>query len=132
MALSYYPSPGEILLCDYGSGFIVPEMVKRRPVVVVSPRLRKRADLVAVVPLSTTPPNPVELHHCSITLAVPLPKPFEEPQMWAKCDMVATVSFERLNKPYVKTRQGRSYRELVLEAADMAAIETCLRAYLGL
>ncbi len=52
--------------------------------------------------------------------------------MWAKCDMVATVSFERLNKPYVKTRQGRSYRELVLEAQDMSAIEACLRAYLGL
>jgi uncharacterized protein YifN (PemK superfamily) len=98
MPLSYYPSPGEIVLCNYGTGFISPEMVKLRPVVVVSPRLRRRAELVAVVPLSTTPPNPAEPHHCSITLAVPLPKPFEEPQMWAKCDMVATGALSRLDR----------------------------------
>lgn len=60
MPLSYYPSPGEIVLCDYATGFIPPEMVKLRPVVIVSPRLRKRGDLVAVVPLSTTAPNPAE------------------------------------------------------------------------
>lgn len=98
MALSYHPKPGEIVLCDYSSGFMPPEMVKRRPVVIVSPRLRRRSDLVAVVPLSTTPPNPAELHHCSITLAVPLPKPFDAPQMWAKCDMVATVAMARLDR----------------------------------
>lgn len=98
MPLTYYPQPGEVLLCNYGTGFIAPEMVKLRPVVVVSPRLRRRADLVAVVPLSTTPPNPAEPHHCSITLRVPLPKPFEAPQMWAKCDMVATVALARLDR----------------------------------
>ncbi|MFG1303692.1 type II toxin-antitoxin system PemK/MazF family toxin [Xanthobacter autotrophicus] len=98
MALTYYPSAGEIVLCNYGTGFIPPEMVKLRPVVIVSPRLRRRADLVAVVPLSTTPPNPAEPHHCGFTLAVPLPAPFEQPQMWAKCDMVATVALSRLDR----------------------------------
>ena len=98
MALAYYPSPGEIVLCDYGTGFTAPEMVKLRPVVIVSPRLRRRPDLVAVVPLSTTPPNPAETHHCSIVLGRPLPRPFEEPQMWAKCDMLATVSLTRLDR----------------------------------
>lgn len=104
MALTYYPSPGEIVLCNYGTGFIAPEMVKIRPVVVISPRLRRRADLVAVVPLRTTPPNPVEPHHCSITLAVALPRPFDAPQMWAKCDMVATVAMSRLDR----FRDGRA------------------------
>lgn len=52
--------------------------------------------------------------------------------MWAKCDMVATVSFERLNKPYVKSKHGRVFRELVLDIADMQAIDACLRAYLSL
>ena len=50
MALSYYPSIGEIVLCDY-RGFIEPEMIKTRPVVVVSPRLRRRGNLIGVVPL---------------------------------------------------------------------------------
>lgn len=52
--------------------------------------------------------------------------------MWAKCDMVATVSFERLNKPYVRSRSGRIYKELVLAIEDMQAIDQCLRAYLAL
>lgn len=98
VALAYYPSPGEIVLCNYGTGFILPEMVKLRPVVIVSPRLRRRGDLVSVVPLSTTPPDPTEPHHCSLTLAVPLPAPYAEPQMWAKCDMVATVALSRLDR----------------------------------
>ena len=89
MPLMYYPQPGEILVCDYSTGFIVPEMTKPRPVVIVSPRLRRRADLVAVVPLSTTAPEPVEAHHCSIHLADPLPPPFDNPNMWAKCDMLS-------------------------------------------
>lgn len=107
MPLAYYPPPGEIVLCNYGTGFIAPEMVKLRPVVVVSPRLRRRADLVAVVPLSTTPPKPMEQHHCSVTLAVALPSPFDAPEMWAKCDMVATVALSRLDR----FRDGREAGE---------------------
>lgn len=98
MALTYHPTPGEILLCNYNTGFIAPEMVKLRPVVVVSPRLRRRTNLVAVVPLSTTPPDPAEPHHCSIALTAPLPKPYEAAQMWAKCDMLATVALSRLDR----------------------------------
>jgi len=53
--------------------------------------------------------------------------------MWAKCDMLVTVSFERLNKPYRRTRRsGRQYVEVTLSAQDVAAIDTCLRAYLQL
>lgn len=98
MALMYYPRPGEILLCNYDTGFVEPEMTKRRPAVVVSPRLRKRPELVGVVPLSTTEPRPTEPHHCRIELEKPLPFPFEAPVMWAKCDMVATVARARLDR----------------------------------
>jgi uncharacterized protein YifN (PemK superfamily) len=73
-------------------------MTKMRPVVVVSPRLRRRADLVAVVPLSTTPPKNVEPHHCEIELDNPLPSPFDSPNMWAKCDMISTVAHTRLDR----------------------------------
>lgn len=51
--------------------------------------------------------------------------------MWAKCDMLATVSFERLNKPYLKTRSGRNHVTHKLDATDMTAVLVCLRAYFG-
>lgn len=97
MPLNYYPNPGEILVCDY-SGFVEPEMVKKRPVIIISPRLRRRGELVCVVPLSTTPPAPAELHHCKITLEKPLPAPFQAPEVWAKCDMVSNLARSRLDR----------------------------------
>lgn len=35
--------------------------------------------------------------------------------IWAKCDMLATVGFERLNKPYLKGRHGRRFVELAAQ-----------------
>jgi uncharacterized protein YifN (PemK superfamily) len=53
--------------------------------------------------------------------------------MWAKCDMLATVSFDRLTKPYKKTQHaGRKYIGVFLCEEDMEAIDACLRAYLSL
>jgi mRNA interferase MazF len=98
MALMYYPKQGEILLCNYNTGFVAPEMTKMRPVVVVSPRLRRRADLVTVVPLSTTAPQNVEPYHCAIELMNALPPPFDSPNMWAKCDMISTIAHSRLDR----------------------------------
>ena len=42
MPLTFHPDPGTLLVCNFDTGFIPPEMVKRRLVVVISPRLRKR------------------------------------------------------------------------------------------
>lgn len=134
MALEYHPSPGEIVLCDYGTGFVPPEMIKRRPVVILSPRLRRRAGLVAVVPLSTTPPIPPELHHCSVTLAAPLPHPFDAPTMWAKCDMVATVSMSRLDrfKDGRLPGGGRRFRTGRVSGAQLNEIRKAVLHGLGL
>ena len=132
MALGYHPRPGEILLCDYGSGFIVPEMVKRRPVVVVSPRLRRRANLVAVVPLSTTEPNPLEQHQCQIVLAQPLPQPFDEAMMWAKADMLATVSMARLDRFRLKVGGQRQYRSGQVTPAQLTEIRRAILHGLGM
>ena len=93
----YYPKLGEILLCDF-SGFIVPEMVKRRPVVVIVPRLSGRGDLVTIVPLSTTTPNPQMAYHVKLTLSQTLPSPFSAQQMWAKCDMAMPIARVRLDR----------------------------------
>ena len=134
MALAYYPRIGEILLCDYATGFVVPEMVKRRPVVVISPRLRRRADLVTVVPLSTTEPAPAEAHHCLIALGRPLPRPFGSPSMWAKCDMVATVALARLDRFRVGRSGGHGARLFVsgqLDGNQVRAVRAAVLCGLG-
>lgn len=135
MALLYHPRPGEILLCNYDTGFVAPEMTKRRPVVVVSPRLRRRDDLVAVVPLSTTCPVPVESHHCVIILAQPLPEPFDSPSMWAKCDMLATVARSRLDRFRAGRRisgGGRYYVSGQLDREQLTGIRRAILCGLGL
>ncbi len=53
--------------------------------------------------------------------------------MWATCNMLATVSFDRLTKPYKKTQHsGRKYAAVFLCVEDMTAIDGCIKAYLGL
>ncbi len=69
---------------------VEPEMVKSRPVVVVSPRNRREDELVIVVPISSSPPNSfkkftVRLRHKDL-----------DDDSWAKCDMPTTVSVHRL------------------------------------
>lgn len=87
--------------------------------------------LCTVVPFSTTEAaQPSPWHHALPHVTVP---GFQANGLiWAKCDMLATVSFERLNKPYVKTRHGRNYVTTLLVPEDMAAIDALLRSYLGL
>ncbi len=97
MAINYPVSPGTIVLCNYDTGFSPPEMVKRRPVVVVSPRLKGRDGLCTVVPLSTTPPKVVVPYVCKIVLETPLSEKFSELVLWAKADMLSTVGYCRLD-----------------------------------
>lgn len=134
MALKFHPEPGTILVCDYTTGFILPEMVKRRPIVTISPRLKRRDGLVTVVPLSTTPPDPVCDHHCSIKLAAKLPAPFDSDEMWVKADMVATVSFERLN--LLRTGRDpfgrRKYLTPKLEPDQLKTVYHCVLHGIGL
>ena len=131
MPLPYHPHPGEVLICDFDDAALGAEMVKRRPVVVVSRRDASGGRLATVVPLSTTVPEPAHAwHHAMPHLRIrgwP-----DTPMTWAKCDMLATVSFVRLNKPYVKTRAGRNYVTLVLDPADLVAIRAGVRAWLNL
>jgi uncharacterized protein YifN (PemK superfamily) len=133
MGLMYYPKPGEILLCNYGTGFVAPEMTKLRPVVVISPRLRRRGELVGVVPLSTTEPDQLEDHHCVISLAKPLPAPFDSEMMWAKCDMLATVAKSRLDR-FKSGRSGgtRIYLSGQVDAEQLKALRAAVLCGLGL
>lgn len=84
MALTFHPKPGVVLVCDF-AGYVAPEMIKRRPVVVVSPAHLRRPNLLAVVPLSTTPPDPIAPYHYRLS-GNPVPGS-DATEVWAKCDM---------------------------------------------
>jgi len=134
MPILYEQKPGTILLCDYGlGGFRPPEMVKRRPVVVVSKRKRQPTGLLTVVPLSTSEPLPLEAYHCRIALEVPLPG-FAEQECWVKADMVATVAFARLDMFQTAREPSgkRKYLTRRVSTDQLEQIRSCSRAVLGI
>lgn len=88
-------------MCDF-CGFVEPEMVKTRPVVILA-KNKRNSQLVTVVPLSTTAPSLQEDHHHELSTN-PLP---DKPHIscWAKCDMVVTVSLRRLDRYQIGRRE---------------------------
>lgn len=95
MPLQHVPKAGQVLVCDF-RGYIRPEMVKVRPVVIVSPNHLRHPGLVTVVPLSTTAPDAVQPYHYRLANN-PIPGDAAT-ELWAKCDMAATVCLERLDR----------------------------------
>lgn len=109
-------------------------MVKTRPVVVITPRLRNRSGLCTVVPLSGTDPLPVENYHHKISFERPLPKPWGSPMYWAKADMFATVAFHRLHLIGLgKDQYGkRKYLNVSISAEELTNIQACVLHALNL
>jgi len=129
MPLTFHPGAGVIVICDFGTGFRPPEMVKVRPVVILSPR-RRSSQLVTVVPLSSVSPTPPEPWHHQLAESV---YPPARSPMWAKCDMVLTVALTRLDRVRGKDAIGRRvYFTPQLSVAEMTAIRTGVKAALGL
>ena len=133
MPIQFHPEQGTIVICDF-KGFVLPEMVKRRPAVVISPRLRRRQKLCTVIPLSTTSPNPVEVYHHKLYVDPVLPYPYDAPFHWVKADMVYTVSFNRLFLPFEKKKGvgERNYDVRVIDKVDILKIQQCMLHGLGL
>lgn len=64
MAIKFHPRAGQILPCDFSTGFKTPEMVKHnRPVVVISKPNKQSSELVTVLPLSTQRPHVILPYH---------------------------------------------------------------------
>ena len=98
IGMQYSVKPRTIVLCNFDAGgFRPPEMVKRRPAIVLVGALPGRNNLHTVVPLSGTESPPERKYHCRLQFAEPLPAPFAETIWWAKADMTATVSLKRLD-----------------------------------
>lgn len=91
-----------ILMCDFSTGFREPEMVKVRPVIVLSPQRHNRETCI-VVPLSTTEPDPIESFHHKLENES-LPSRLQREVNWVKGNMVTTVALHRLDR----VRAGRS------------------------
>lgn len=134
--MQYPVKPRTILLCDFDAGgFRPPEMVKRRPAVVLVGALPGRNNLHSVVPLSGTESPANRRYHCRIELERPLPAPFDETVWWAKADMTATVSLDRLDLFQTKRDQygKRKYlTDLKLDEAQFEAVKDAVRAAYGL
>jgi uncharacterized protein YifN (PemK superfamily) len=92
MGIQYHPDVAEALWCNYDG--IEPEMVKRRLVVVVSPKAAQRHRLVTVVPISATKPEVIKPWHFKLSRD-PLPDG-NKAEVWVKCDMINVVCFRNL------------------------------------
>ena len=128
MPLPFHPRPGTLWMCDFDTGFQPPEMVKLRPVVVISPYPRGRmTGLCTIVPLSTVEPFPIEpFHHLMAPRS--LPSKLRQKDTWAKCDMLYTISLNRLSRA---TDRGQPMKFRVLDV-DLDAIRACVKVALGL
>jgi uncharacterized protein YifN (PemK superfamily) len=109
---------------------IPPEMVKRRDVVVVA-RHPHNPKLVTVIPLSASQPDKVEAYHHQLTKD-PRPDGDSMRAIWAKCDMLYTVSLERLDRHYLHSRSGRQLVNVMLPDDEFMAIRRCVAIALNL
>lgn len=107
-------------------------MVKKRLAVTISPKLKRRDNLVTVVPLSADEPNPHEDWHVPINVDVPgywgnVPR-------WAKCDMISTVGFARLNLPHEQNlnASGRKYLQIELTSDEVDRLRQAVAKALGM
>lgn len=137
MALLYPPKVGDIVMCQFPECLAAPEMIKKRAVIVISPRLAGRDGLVAVVPISNSAPDPVHAHHCEIEVRL-LPKFMQATggNRWAKCDMLYTFSLERLSLIQDGRRDRatgkRIYDHCKADLVTVQAVRRSIAAALGI
>ena len=134
MAIKEHPHIGTVLMCDFGSGFREPEMVKRRPVIIISPKIASRPGLCTVVSLSTTPPVPPMSYHCQIDIRPELPDWMRSDGVWVKGDMISSVAFHRLD--FIRLGKDvdgrRQYYYSRINRDDLKRIRACVLAGIGL
>jgi uncharacterized protein YifN (PemK superfamily) len=131
MPIFYPVERGTILICDF-IGFSEPEMVHRRPVIVLSPKVNHRPDLCTIVPLSTTEPFPVFPWNSRIRIDPLLPAPYDSEYQWIKGDMVYSLSWRRFYIPRYRDEEKNRVNVLrQLDAENMMEVERCVLAGLG-
>lgn len=104
--LSFQPKPGQILTCHFGLGFQVPEIVKTRPVLVISPKQRRWSGVCVVVPISSQAPKELMPYHYKLPEGLVPGEKYKE--SWLKGDLVTTVGAHRLDRRKVGFRDYRA------------------------
>jgi uncharacterized protein YifN (PemK superfamily) len=134
LALKYHPKQGTLVLVHFDRAFKQPEMVKSRPCIVISKRIKQRPNLVTVVPLSTTPPDPVMPYHCEIEIDLDLPPRWRAKTCWVKGDMIYSLSFERVNLFNLGRGEDgrRRYQTSTISQDSFDKVQNCVRAALDL
>lgn len=123
--LTYQPKPNTIIMCNF-EGFISPEMVKNRPVLVLT-RNKKNPKLVTIVPISTTEPYEITNLHIEIV------GPIDGKKAWVKCDMVTTVCLERLDRlRIITTGQRCKWGTKTLDIDKFQEVKKGVANYIGL
>ncbi len=126
MSIKFYPRLGQLFMCDF-SDINEPEMNKIRPVVVISPRLPYRSQIVTIVPISTTRPFH-DLPFCFRLSKNYHPAEDANLPCWAKADMVGNFSVSRLDGFKV----GRRKWEIPeMSDADLEGVRGAVLAGLG-
>ncbi len=120
MPLLYHPKIGDVLICDFPECLREPEMIKKRPAIVVTREHKGRARLCTVVPLSTTEPASMRPYHVRIS-EEGLPKSLRSRHHWAKCDMLYTFCLDRLDR--VRSGRDRRTGQRIYETGRISAEE---------
>lgn len=133
MAIEYHPKIGTLLLCNFETGFLPPEMVKRRPAIVVSPPISVRVGLCTVIPISTEEPKLKMPYHLMLN-GIHLPNPWDKGPNWVKADMIYAASFARLDLFRAGRDQSgkRIYSTSTLSPEQLHDVRCAMLSALGL
>ena len=129
--LKYQPKLGSIVKCNF-NGYIVPEIVKCRPAVVINVH-KTNSKLVTVVPISSTEPSSIDYYHYELDLAsensVALYLP-PDTKRWFKCDLVYVVSIDRMDR--YKNRETKERGVPCVSVKTLKTIKEMVRLANGL
>jgi len=134
VALLHHPKVGDVLMCRFPECLRAPEMIKTRPVIVVTREHKGRRRLCTVVPVSTTQPDPMLSHHVELEESA-LPRALRGTGHWVKCDMIYTLCIDRLDRIRSgkdRTTGKRLYETARIGADDMRKIRYAIRSALSL
>ncbi len=109
---------GMIAMCDF-SGNSEPEMVKMRPVLILSDEITHRARLFTIIPLSTTPPQFEIPYDVKLSRNYGGPKKDRNVIPYAKCDMICSVSSSRLSR--IRINKGE-YGTPMIDERDFKSV----------
>ncbi len=133
MGLKFHPKSGCIVTVSFQPGFKEPEMIKRRPAIVLSPAIKARVGLLTIVSLSTTPPKFVMPYHYELDIPFELPRGWSN-KCWVKGDMVNAIGFHRTDLLRIgKNKDGsRKYQTATLPDDEFRKVRQCVLHGLGM